>query len=133
MEKHEYHFLRLAGKILLTTVLISLAIFLAGNLLHWSQPTQYSNGFFIAGAIVIVLGVYSVAGGFAQRANFGMTYAESAGQASLAERNQRVAADMTQRYGTIIFLGVTGVLLILSRWGSVNFLSPPNFVCAFFQ
>jgi len=66
MEKDEYHFLRLAGKILLTTVLISLAIFLAGSLLHWSQPTQYSNGFFIARAIVIVLGVFSIAVGIGQ-------------------------------------------------------------------
>jgi len=82
---------------------------------------QYSNGFFITGAIVTVLGFYSVAGGFVQRAIFGMTYAESAGQANIAERNQRTAADITQRYGTMIFLGTTGLLLILIAVGIGRF------------
>ena len=95
MEKHDHHFLRLAGKIIGTTVLISLAVLILGFFLGWDQPVQYSNGFFIAGAIVVVLGFYSVAGGFAQRANFGMTYAESASQANIAARNQRTAADIT--------------------------------------
>jgi hypothetical protein len=113
MEKHEHHFLRLAGKILLTTVLVSLAIFLAGYLLHWNQPAQYSNGFFIAGAIVIVLGVFSIAGGIAQRTNFEILYAETAGQAGIAERNQRTVSEITQRYGNMVFLMVTGLLLIL--------------------
>lgn len=121
MEKHKHHFLRLAGKILLTTVLISLAIFLAGNLLHWSQPTQYSNGFFIAGAIVIVLGVFSIAGGIAQRTNFDILYAETAGQAGIAERNQRTVSEITQRYGNMIFLLVTGLLLILIAVGIGQF------------
>lgn len=117
MEKHEHHFLRLAGKILLTTLLISLAVFLAGNLLHWSQPTQYSNGFFMAGAIVIVLGVFSIAGGIAQRTNFDILYAETAGQAGIAERNQRTVSEITQRYGNMIFLLATGLLLILIAVG----------------
>ena len=121
MEKHEHHFLRLAGKILLTTVLISLAIYLAGNLLHWSQPTQYSNGFFVAGAIVIVLGVFSIAGGIAQRTNFDILYAETAGQAGIADRNQRTVSEITQRYGNMIFLLVTGLLLILIAVGIGQF------------
>lgn len=119
MEKH--HFLQLAGKIIGTTVLISLAIFLIGYILRWGQPTQYSNGFFIAGAILIVLGIFSVWGGFAQRANFDILYAESAGQANIAERNQRTVADITQRYGTLIFLMVTGLLLILIAVGIGQF------------
>jgi hypothetical protein len=124
MEKHEHHFLKLAGKIVGTTILIALAVLLLGYLLSWDQPVQYSNGFFVAGAILIVLGFYSVAGGFAQRANFGMTYAESAGQADLAERNQRTAADITQRYAAMIFLGITGLLLILIAIGIGQFLIP---------
>jgi hypothetical protein len=111
MEKH--HFLRLADKISGTTVLIALAVFLTGYLLHWSQPAQYSNGFFTAGAIVIVLGLFSVTGGLAQRSNFSILYAETAGQANIAERNKRTATDIMQRYGDMIFLLVTGLLLIL--------------------
>jgi len=74
MEKRQdHHFLRLTGKIFATTTLISIAVLLLGYLLHWSQPTEYSNGFFIVGVILIVLGVYSGAGGFVQRADFKIT------------------------------------------------------------
>ena len=112
-KKQEHHFFRLAGRILGTTALISLAVFLLGYLLHWSEPIQYSNGFFIAGAILVVLGVFSVAGGFAQRGDFRIVYAETAGQADIAERSQRMAAEVTQRYGSMIFLFTTGLFLIL--------------------
>jgi hypothetical protein len=124
--KQDHHFLRLAGKILGTTVLISLAVLLIGYLLHWSDPIKYSNGFFTAGAILIVLGVYSVVGGFAQRADYKMTYAESAGQANLAQRNQRMADEITQRYGTLIFLVVTGLLLVLIAVGIGQILIPAS-------
>ena len=122
MEKHR--FLRLAGKILGTTMLIALAVFLIGYLLRWNQPAQYSNGFFIAGAILIVLGVFSVAGGIAQRTNFDIIYTETAGQANIAERNQRTVAEITQRYGSMIYLFVTGLLLILIAVGIGQFLIP---------
>ncbi len=125
MEKNEHHFLKLAGRILGTTILIALAVLLLGYFLGWNQPAQYSNGFFVAGAILVVIGVYTVFGGFAQRANFGMTYAESAGQAGIAERNQRTAGDIVQRYGTMIFLVVTGLLLILIAVGIGTFLVQP--------
>lgn len=112
MENTGKYILRLAAKILGTTAAISLAVFLIGSLLQWQEPVNFSNGFFAAGAILIVLGILSVGGGFLQRSSFGMLYAESAGQANLAERTQRMAADITQRYGSLIFLLVTGLLLI---------------------
>ncbi len=112
MEKQSTHLLRLAGRILETTLVISLLILLVGFVYYWNSPAHYSNAFFIVGAILIVLGVFSVAGGFAQRGNFGIIYAETAGQANLAERGQRIAADVTQRYGVMIFLTITGLLLI---------------------
>jgi hypothetical protein len=124
MEKNEHHFLKLTVKIVGTTVLITLAVLLLGYFLSWNQPIQYSNGLFIAGAIMVVLGVYTVVGGFEQRASFGITYAESAGQAGIAERNQRTAEDITQRYGTMIFLGATGLLLILIAVGIGRFFIP---------
>jgi hypothetical protein len=122
MKKH--HFLRLAGKILGTILLISLAVLLVGYVLGWSQPVQYSNGFFMAGALLIVMGLFSVVGGFAQRANFDILYAESAGQANIAERNQRTAADIMQRYEALIFLVATGVLLVLDAIGIGIFFIP---------
>jgi hypothetical protein len=112
MESTGKYVLRLAAKILGTTAAISLVVFLIGRLLQWEEPVKFSNGFFVAGSILTILGILSVGGGFLQRSNFGMLYAESAGQANLAERTQRMASDITQRYGSLIFLLVTGLLLI---------------------
>ncbi len=111
MESTSTVVLRLAGKILLVTVVISLAVLAVGYFLHW-KGANFSNGFFASGAILILLGILSIAGGFVQRSNFGMLYAESAGQMSSPERAQRMAADMAQRYGALIFLVVTGLLLV---------------------
>ena len=113
MEKQSVQLLRLFGKTLGATALISVGVLITGFLLQWNEPVKFSNAFFAAGAVVIGLGIMSVAGGFAQRADFRMTYAETAGDANIAERNQRVAADITQRYGSMILLMTTGILLIV--------------------
>lgn len=112
MENSGKLILRLAGKILGTTALISLVVLLFGYFLHWKDPFHFSNGFFTAGAILIVLGILSITGGYAQRSNFGILYSESAGQMSTPERTQRMVADMTERYGGFILLLATGLLLM---------------------
>jgi hypothetical protein len=112
MSKDHSHMFRLLRTILGLAVLLSLIVAVVGLLLGWNTPVQFSNGFFAAGAIAVVLGLFSVAGGFGQRADFSVTYAESAGQASLAERTQRMMADINQRYGALVVLVAVGLLLI---------------------
>lgn len=112
MENSHKYVLRLAGKVLGATAAISLIVLLLGAFLRWNDPVKFSNGFFAAGAILVILGVLSVTGGFTQRSNFGVMYSESAGQANLAERDQRMAVELRQRYGALIFLVITGLLLI---------------------
>jgi hypothetical protein len=112
MENTGKQVIRLMGKILGATVAISLLVLLIGYFLRWNDPFKFSNGFFTVGALLIVLGILSIGGGFAQRANFGMLYGESAGQMSSPERARRMVADITQRYGSFIFLLLTGLFLI---------------------
>lgn len=104
--------LRLAGLILGATLVISLLVLLIGYIYQWDKPVQFSNAFFAAGAVTIILGIFSVTGGFAQRANFNILYAESAGQADQAERSQRAVTEVIQRYAVVIMLVSTGLLLI---------------------
>jgi hypothetical protein len=118
MEEHEHHFLKLAGKILGTMTMISLIVLLAGYFLHWSDPVQYSNGFFGAGAILIVVGAYS---NFSGSLNADTSYTRLGGQTNAGERSLRLGAEMTQRHGTMIFLFVTGLLLILIAVGLGQF------------
>ena len=79
MEKQSILFLRLLGRISVAVGAISLVVLVIGNFYQWSNPVKFSNAFFTAGAILIILGLFSVAGGFMQRANFNITYSESAG------------------------------------------------------
>lgn len=113
MEKTNRHLLRLVGVIFGLTLLISLIVVIIGMVYEWKTPVQYSNGFFAAGAIAIVLGTFSVTGGLQQRASFPLAYAETASQASLSERAQRMVADINQRYGILVLLMAVGFLLIL--------------------
>jgi hypothetical protein len=113
MEKQNSPISRLVGTILGLTLLGSLIVTGVGLALQWRAPVQFSNGFFIAGAILIVLGTLSVTGGFQQRASFPLTYAETASQASLSERGKRMMTDIHQRYGAMILMIGTGLLLIV--------------------
>ena len=60
MEKTNRQLLRLVGVIFGLTLLISLIVVIIGMVYEWKTPVQYSNGFFVAGAIAIVLGTFSV-------------------------------------------------------------------------
>ena len=112
MESKISHILRLLGIISGLTFLVTLIVLIVGFALQWNTAVQFSNGFFIAGAIVILLGTLSVTGGFQQRASFPIVYAETAGDASLAERGQRMIADISQRYRVLVLLIGMGILLI---------------------
>jgi hypothetical protein len=112
MEKKSSPILRLVGLVLGLALLISLIVLVVGLVFQWNSSIQFSNAFFVAGAIAILIGTFSVTGGLEQRGNFGMTYAESAGQASIHERTQRMMADINQRYGVLILMTGTGILLI---------------------
>ena len=112
MEKKNSHIFRLLGTILGLTLLVSLIVVVVGLVLRWNTSAQFSNAFFIAGAITVVIGTFSVTSGFEQRADFEVTYAEAAGDASISERTQRMMADINQRHGILILLVSTGLLLV---------------------
>lgn len=112
MEKQTSRILRLVGTILGLALLISVIVLGLGLVFKWNTSVQFSNAFFAAGAIAIVIGTFSVTGGLEQRGNYGMTFAESAGQASISERTQRMMSDINQRYGVLILMIATGLVLI---------------------
>ena len=104
--------LRLLAITFVLACVIGLTNAFIGWLLHWNSTTQFSNGFFGAGAILIALGLLSVMGGFGMRSDFKMLYSQSAGDMNTLERSKRWIADMTQGYGLFLFLLIPGILLI---------------------
>ncbi len=97
----------------LVTFLIAIFIGVFGWLMGWRTTTQFSNGFFFGGAAFVVLGLFSVMGGFSQRADFKMTYARTASPASISERTKQMIDDLNQGYNAMIFLTATGAFLIV--------------------
>ena len=113
MEPKNNFALRLAGTVMGIAAAVAVIVLLLGVFLRWKSPVQFSDGFFMAGALLIVSGVLSIVGGFTQRASLKLTYTESAAQAGMAERNQRTVTDGVQRYQSLIVLFGSGLLLIL--------------------
>jgi putative Mn2+ efflux pump MntP len=91
MKKQVRRQFKMMGRILGTTLIISLLIMLVGFVYYWNSPGIFSNAFLIAGAILIILGIAFATNGF----------------------SQRMAAEIAQRrYRIMFFLTVTGLLLI---------------------
>jgi putative Mn2+ efflux pump MntP len=104
--------LRLLGKTFIAACVISVITLIIGWTLKWNSNTQYSNGFFIAGTLLIVLGLLSVIGGFSLRADRFVVYSQSAGDMNTFERSKRWITDMVQSYNAFSILLLTGLYLI---------------------
>jgi hypothetical protein len=102
-------------RILISAILFSLisgiAVSVAGLLLHWKTSTQFSDGFFWAGAIIISLGFLNVLGGRNQPVS-GLQTSESAIPLDGAERFKLWTASTLHGYNLLAFLGTSGLLLI---------------------
>lgn len=88
---------------------------LLGVILSWKTAVQFSNGFFWAGAILIIFGVLSIFGGYGMRSDFGVVYSQSAGDANILERTKQWINDTEQSYSIyILLLIIGGILMLLS-------------------
>jgi hypothetical protein len=96
---------------LLIAVLLGALVSLIGLLLGWRTGTQYSNGLFLVGAIVIIVGIFSVLGGFGMRSDFKVLYSQSASSMNIADRSRRWISDTTQGYSAYIFMLLSGGFL----------------------
>jgi len=102
-------------RILIGAILFSLisgiVITITGLLLGWKTPSQFSDGFFWAGAILICLGLLNVLGMFSQRTVSGLQYSQSAVHLDAAERFKIWETDILRGYNLLAFLGMAGLLL----------------------
>lgn len=108
------HILALLAKTLAIAAGIGTVVSLAGRFFGWQEAVQYANGLYIAGIALIGIGLLTVSGGYAQRGNFNVRYAESASQRTLMERNQRWWNDTLQGYSMLITFCLIGGFLILA-------------------
>lgn len=103
---------RLFAITFLLALAIGILVSAIGWLLGWGTSTQFSNGLFITGGVIVVIGLFSALGGYDKRSDSFLSYAQSAGDMNLEERTRRMAVDMLQEYRAIVFLTLIGGFLI---------------------
>jgi len=100
----------LIGAFLLSLV-SGIVVAIAGIILGWQSYTQFSDGFFWAGAIVISIGFVNLMGMLSQRTVSGLPYSQSAVHLDVAERFKIWNADILRGYNLLAFLLISGLLL----------------------
>ncbi len=102
-------FIKASGIALLAAIAISLALTLIGLLAKWTTAIEFSNAFFIAGSVVIIVGVLFVLGGDIIRGDVRIYYASGV---KVNERINRVMTDTLEGYRGLIAFSMRGVFLI---------------------
>ncbi len=93
-------------------LVVTLLVLAGGFLAGWRTAVQFSNGLFIAGSVVIILGIIAVWGGFTARGSFALTYAQSVSDMSIVERGKLWMLDSLRGYNAVVVATISGLLLI---------------------
>ena len=97
--------LRILISAILLSLMSALVVVFMGLLLGWQTSTQFSNGLFVAGVLLLLIGLVSFQG-YGQRTMSGPpVYGDP------AERSKLWAADTFQGQNLLAFLGLSGLLL----------------------
>ena len=92
--------------------ILGILVLLVGWIVGWHTATEFSNGMFVTGSAIIIFGLLSVWGGFTSRGSFAITYAQSTGDMSLAERAKLWTIDSLRGYNVIVVTTIIGLIMI---------------------
>ncbi len=102
-------------RILVSSIIFSLfsgvVVAVIGYFLGWKTSTQFSDGFFWAGAILITIGFVNLLGMFSQRSVSGLERSQSAVHLDAAKRLRIWNADILRGYNLLAFLMISAFLL----------------------
>ena len=104
--------LRVLVSAILFSLISGIVVSIIGLMRGWKTYTQFSDGFFWAGAIVISIGLVNLLGTFSQRTASGMQYSRSAVRSDMADLYKIWDADIFHGYNLLAFLGISGLLLL---------------------
>jgi len=105
--------LNLFVKVLFVDLAITLFVAVWSWITKDSSLVSLSNRFFVGGAIAVLISLASGMGNWENRSDWRQMFAQSAGQANLTERNQRMMADLVQVYSLAFVMIPAGLIAIL--------------------
>jgi hypothetical protein len=105
-------FLSLLVKTFLIALFLGLLILSLEWLVGWRSTTQFSNGLFMVGAVLIAVGIFSALGSLPIRDDLQILWAESIGDFHVWERSQRWLAGMMTGFPGYSLLIMTGIYLV---------------------
>ena len=92
------------------SIICGIVVSIVGVLVKWKTPTQFSDGFFWAGAVIIMIGFVSALGNMNQSVP-GLQTSQSAVELSGTERFKLWTSDLSCGFNRLAFLGVSALLL----------------------
>jgi hypothetical protein len=102
-------------RILVSAILFSLIggiiVTIIGLFLKWKTPAEFSNGYFYAGAILIMIGLLFIVGSQNERTVTGLQYNWTAVKMDISERYKLWESDLSSGYNKLAFFGISGLLL----------------------
>jgi len=100
-------------KILLVDLITGLFVAVWSLIVKDFGMVSLSNRFFAGGALAILISLASGMGNWENRSDWRQMLAQSVGQANLAERNNRMVADIVQVYTLAFIMIPAGLIAIL--------------------
>jgi len=104
--------LRILISAFLFSLLAAIVVTIIGLMLGWETFTQFSDGYFWAGAIIVSIGLLNILGMFSQRTVPRLQFSQSAVHLDADERYKIWEADIFHGQKFLAFLGTSGLLLI---------------------
>ena len=103
--------LRILIGVILLSLISGIVVSTIGVMHGWKTSTQFSDGFFWAGAIFIAIGFWNILGMYSQPPDSRLQHSQSAVHLDADERFKIWEADILRGRHLLAFLGISSLLL----------------------
>ena len=107
----KYTILRILIGAILLSLIAGMVVLIIGLVLGWKTSTQFSDGFFWAGAILILIGFVNIMAMYSQPPDSRLQHSQSAVHLEADEKFKIWEADLLRSRHLLAFLGISSLLL----------------------
>ncbi len=105
--------LRVLIRALIFSLISGIIVFVIGLILKWKTFVQFSDGYFWAGAIFILIAFVNLWGMFSGRTVAGLQFSQSAVHLDASERFKIWDRDVLRGYNFLAFMGISCLMMFI--------------------